>query len=478
MPAILFYKWKFSVLINHKLKIINIQLILPCFLCSKQLGMKPRLLLAAAALVITFSGCNIPGNYFPHPGNHAIQYPDKAETTNPAILATVNGVNLYNGGFGSSMARDPFDESVFYLLTDRGPNVTGVIPNSIVLATPNFHPQIGKFRLKGNKLVLESVLTLKNKQGVELNGLPNPAGAGATGETAYDLAGNILPTSEDGVDSEGFTLAPDGTFWISDEYGPHLIHFDYNGKTIERINPFSAGSRKLPLVLARRRPNRGMEGLTITPDGKTLVGIMQFPLYNPSAAAIAGSLAIRIVTFDIKSGNTKQYVYLMENANLQAVSEITAINNNDSLVLERGGEFPTEANRNSIIKRVYKISLKGATDISDPANAAGGKLFGGKTVEELKDAATLAANGIVPVTKTLVSDLMTDINPVFPHDKAEGLAIINSKLIAVCNDDDFGITGSNGIYQQKILPATNAVDKNIIYFIKLEKPLDQTGGHY
>jgi hypothetical protein len=434
--------------------------------------MKPKHVAAATALLISLSGCEKLSQYIPRPGEHpSIQYPDKAETTNPKILATVNGVNLYNGGFGSSMALDPIDESVFYLMTDRGPNVAGVIANSIVLATTDFHPQIGKFRLKGNKLVLESVLTLKNKLGVELNGLPNPANAGATGETAYDLAGNILAPSEDGVDSEGFTLAPDGTFWVSDEYGPHLINFDRNGRTIERINPFSTGSRKIPLVFARRRPNRGMEGLTITRDGKTLVGMMQFPLYNPSSAAIAGSLVIRILTFDIKSGKTKQYAYLMENASLQAISEITAIDNENFLVLERGGEFPTEANRNSIIKRVYKISLKGATDISDPANAASGKLFGGKTVEELKDAATLAANGIVPVTKTLISDLMKDINPVFPHDKAEGLAIINAKLIAVCNDDDFGITGSNGVYQQKILPATNAVDKNTIYFIKIAKPL-------
>ena len=214
-----------------------------------------------------------------------------------------------------------------------------------------------------------------------------------------------------------------------------------------------------------------MEGLTMTPDGKTLVGIMQFPLYNPSSAAIAGSLAIRILTFDIASGKTKQFVYLMENASLQAVSEITAIDKNNFLVLERGGDFPTEANRSSIIKRVYKINISAATDVSDPANGANGKLYGGKTVEELKDAATLAANGITPVTKTLISDLMVDINPLYPHDKAEGLTIINSKLIAVSNDDDFGITGSNGVYQQKILPAINMIDRNRIYFIKLNTPL-------
>ena len=438
--------------------------------------MKIKELLTTAAVVLLLSSCDKYGNIIlphPHEGDHSINYPLFAEANDPKILATANGVNLYNGGYGSSMAQDPTDPAVFYLMTDRGPNVTGAVANSIVLATPDFHPQIGKFRLKGTQLVLESVTTLKNAQGIALNGLPNPASAGATGEIAYDLNGNILAATADGVDSEGFTLAPDGSFWVSDEYGPHIIHFDRNGKTIERINPFGSGTggRKLPLVLAKRRPNRGMEGLTMTPDGKTLVGIMQFPLYNPSAAAIAGSLAIRILTFDIASGKTKQFVYMMEKAGLQAVSEITAIDKNNFLVLERGGDFPTEANRSNIIKRIYKISIIGATDVSDPANSAGGKLYGGKTVEELKDAATLAANGITPVSKTLISDLMLDINPVYPHDKAEGMTIINSKLIAVSNDDDFGITGSNGIYQQKILPATNAVDRNSIYFIKLTKPL-------
>ena len=437
--------------------------------------MKIRILAATASILLVFSSCDKYGNIlFPHGGKgNNITYPDMAEATNPKILATANGVNLYNGGYGSSMAQDPIDPSVFYLMTDRGPNVTGTIANSIVLATPDFHPQIGKFRLKGTQLVLESVTVLKNAQGIALTGLPNPANAGATGETAYDLNGNVLAPSADGVDSEGFTLAPDGSFWVSDEYGPHIIHFDHNGRTIERINPFGTGTggRKLPLVLAKRRPNRGMEGLTMTPDGKTLVGIMQFPLYNPSAAAITGSLAIRILTFDIASGKTKQFVYLMQSAGLQAVSEITAIDKNNFLVLERGGDFPTEVNRSNIIKRIYKISLAGATDVSDPANGANGKLYGGKTVEELKDAATLAANGITPVTKTLISDLMQDINPVYPHDKAEGLTIINSKLIAVSNDDDFGITGANGVYQQKILPATNAIDRNSIYFIKLSTPL-------
>ncbi len=396
-------------------------------------------------------------------------YPEKAVATDPKVLSDVNGVKVYNGGYGSSMAQDPSDKSVFYLLTDRGPNIDGTEKDSKVFATPTFAPQIGKFRMKNNTLTLESVIELKNKDGVKLNGLPNPEGKGGSGEKALGVDGKDLGKSEDGIDSEGLARAADGSWWVSDEYGPHIVHFDASGKEIERINPWSTG-KTLPLVFAKRRPNRGMEGLTITPDGKTLVGIMQFPLYNPSKDAIKNSLAIRIVTLDIASGATKQYVYMMERTDLQAVSEIAAVTNSTFIVLERDGEYATEATRSTVFKKIYKIDLSDATDISDANNTANGKLFDGKTVEELKDAATLAKYNIKPVSKTLVADLMTDIKELYPHDKAEGLAIINPSMIAVCNDDDFGVTGA-GFYESKILPYVKTVDKNSIYFVKLKTPL-------
>ncbi|NBA85176.1 esterase-like activity of phytase family protein [Emticicia sp. CRIBPO] len=429
--------------------------------------MKVKLMIAIFAGISVMYSCNKEKVAI----SETVVYPAIAADKHPKVLTTTpNGITLNNGGYGSSMVQDPTDKAVFYLLTDRGPNVAEAATNSIMIATPGFVPQIGKFRLKGDSLTLESVILLKNSSGQNLNGLPNPVGAGSTGESPFDINNNPLSPSVDGLDSEGMAMAADGSFWISDEYGPHLIHFDKTGKTIEKINPFSSG-RKLPLVLAKRRPNRGMEGLTITPDGKTLVGIMQFPLYNPSSAAVANSLVIRIVTFDITSGETKQFVYMMDNTTLQAVSEITAIDKNNFLVLERDGLFATEANKATVFKKIFKISLTGATDISDAANGVNGKLFGGKTVEELKDAATLTTNGIVPVTKTLIADLMKDIPTLYPHDKAEGMVIINPTTIAVSNDDDFGITGANKVYQKKTLAGNGQVDRNGIYFIKLTTPL-------
>ena len=405
----------------------------------------------------------------------ALTYPAYAEATNPRTLATApNGTVLYNGGFGSSVAQDPNDPTVFYLLTDRGPNAAGTAANSIIFGKADFTPQIGKFRMKDGLLTLEQTILLKNAAGQPLTGLPNPVGQGSTGETALDLTGQTLAPSADGIDSEGLVLAADGSFWISDEYGPHIAHFDATGRTIERINPFGTGTggRTLPLVLARRRPNRGMEGLTITPDGKTLVGLMQSPMYNPSSSAVSGSLVLRVVTFDLATGATRQYAYLMESASLTGCSEIAAITGTTFLALERDGLYGGNAPAPATFKRVYKFDLAGATDISDASNTAAGKLYGGLTVEQLKDRTGLTTAGITPVIKTLVLDLLTGISPVYPHDKAEGITLIGNDMLAISNDDDFGVVdnGANG-FATKTLPATGKVDLNRIYFVKLAAPL-------
>lgn len=403
--------------------------------------------------------------------NQPIAYPAIAEAADPAILFTTStGVKVYNGGFGSALAVDPKQPDVFYMMTDRGSNVAGQVANSIIIGKPDFTPQIGKFRLKDGKLILEQTIFFKNAAGNNINGLPNPAGMGASGETAYDLNGAAIAPSADGLDSEGLVLASDGTFWVSDEYGPHIVHFDAAGKTIERINPFGTGTggRKIPAVFINRRANRGMEGLAITPDGKTLVGMMQSPMYNPSKAATANSTVLRILTFNIASGETKQYAYLMDNISLTGVSEIMAVNATTFLTLERDGLYGGATTNAATFKKVFKIDISNATDISDPANGATGKLYNGKTVEELNDLAGLTTAGIKPVTKTLVVDLLKDLPSVYPHDKAEGMALINGNILVISNDDDFGVVdnGASG-FMQKILPFTNTVDRNRLFFVKV-----------
>ncbi len=425
-------------------------------------------LLTAGSLLLAVAACT--DHVLPPAG-----FPLFAEASEPKLLSTApNGTAIYNGGFGSALATDPNDPNIFYLLTDRGPNSAGVAANSIIFGKSDFTPQIGKFRREGDKLVLIETILLKNAAGQLLTGLPNPSGQGSTGETPLDLTGKTLSPHPDGLDSEGLVRAADGSFWVSDEYGPHIVHVDASGKTIERINPFGSGTggRTLPKVLAKRRPNRGMEGLTITPDGKTLVGLMQSPLYNPSSAAVSGGTILRVLTFNIATGETHQYAYVMENASLTGCSEVAAITNTTFLALERDGDYGGNSTKPATFKKVFKFDLAGATDLSDPANGNNGKLYNGQTVEQLKNTAGLQSAGITPVTKTLVLDLLAQINPVYPHDKAEGIALIGTSTLAISNDDDFGVVdnGANG-FAAKVLPATGKVDRNRIYFVNLATPL-------
>ena len=398
-----------------------------------------------------------------------IKYPDVATVASPRVLGEFNGVKVYGGGFGSALAPDPRAPGYFYLLTDRGPNTDSNDPDKKVFPLPRFTPQIGRFRLQGDKLISVKTIELKNAKGKKITGLPNPHD-GNTGEMAVDMQGRDLGTDPDGLDTEGLVAMKDGSFWISDEYGPWLVHVNPQGRIVERIGPFAGKKKSLPKVLALRRPNRGMESLTITPDNKTLVGLMQNPVDNPDSSIRKTSRLNRLVTFDPRTGASKQYAYMLDGTHA-VVSDIAAVTGHTFIVSERDQLFQGDPKSPSNLKRIYKIDISQATDISDPDDSANGKRVNGKTLEQLSEA-ELKDAGIVPVTKELVVDLLA-LPGGYPHDKAEGLAVISDTMIAVSNDDDFGIVpdGKGGIAPKRLPGANNMIDINRVYFIRLDKPL-------
>ena len=424
-----------------------------------------RLLMATSAPLVLLAACSDTDAVSPA----AITYPNKAVDGSPTTWATIGGVTI-SGGYGSALVVDRTDPSVFWIMTDRGPNTATSVANRLLFPMPNFVPVVAKFRLQGDTLRQIATIPLLSASGANLSGRPNPAGVGATGETGIDATGAPISTDPEGIDSEGLALAADGSFWVSDEYGPHIVHFSASGRTIERINPFGSGTggRRLPAVFARRRPNRGMEGLAITPDGRTLVGLMQSPLDNPSTTIGRASNAYRLVTFDIASGTTKTFVYESDVVGA-LLSEIQAISNTQFLVIERDGNYQG-GSPVSTLKRLYRIDISGATDVSDPTNAEGGKLFGGKVLEALTSAER-SANSITPVTKSLAYDLLT-LPGGYPHDKLEGVTLIGNNMLVVSNDDDFGVTdGGASTFIAKLLPGTQQRDRLTLYFIKLAAPL-------
>jgi len=199
-----------------------------------------------------------------------------------------------------------------------------------------------------------------------------------------------------------------------------------------------------------RVANKGMEGLAITPDGKTLVGIMQAELIQDPKNLL------RIVTIDIATGATHEFGYLLSTGS--GVSDIVAINDNQFLVDERDGNGLGNGNA-AKVKQLFEIDLAGATDITNLTGAA---------------AAAAAVN------KSLVLDLVSALNANgIPSDqipaKIEGLAFgqdidINGMIehtLFVSNDNDFvaDVAGPNqffvfafgdsdlpGLVQQQFVP--------------------------
>jgi hypothetical protein len=168
------------------------------------------------------------------------------------------------------------------------------------------------------------------------------------------------------LDPEGIRVSNDGfSVFISDEYGPYLYRFDRttglrtrafklpDELAAKNLNP--VGDAEISGNTVGRVANKGMEGLAITPDGRTLVGVMQAPLEQDTKKVI------RIATVDINSGATRQYAYQLTTGS--GVSEILAINNHQFLLDERDGKGLTD-NSAAKVKQLFKIDLAGAQNIA------------------------------------------------------------------------------------------------------------------
>ena len=279
----------------------------------------------------------------------------------------------------------------------------------------------------------------------------------------------------------------DGSFWVSDEYGPHLVHYNANGVEIARINAFANDERNnvmidgkpilLPTEFTKRRANRGMEALTITPDQSTLVGIMESSMDNPDKSGRSSSL-VRMVTINLVSGQIAQYLYRLDNAQ-HVTSGIVALSDHEFYLIEHDRKFPLQDK--SAQKLIYKIDISQATDIdaiisstSIEKNDTLGLTIDGQTLEQLivaneENWQVLEEMSITPVKKTLVVDVLASLD--YPHDKLEGLWLRQDGSLGLLNDDDFAMTDSEIVnskssVEQKYLDAEKTIeDANRLYIV-------------
>lgn len=372
-------------------------------------------------------------------------------------LATMGGVTIKASAHGSSIAAVPGSADEIYGLTDRGPNVDGRGPGEKVLPLPDYHPQIVRLKLSAGVATVQRTIPLQASDGVPLVGLIDPHAS--TGESLVDLDGVPLPPSDYGVDPEGLAVTRDGTFWVSEEYGPYIIHFDANGKELERLSPFDD---TLPRELSLRTPNQGLEGLTLTPDGNTLVGVMQSAIQTPGLSGSARDVPVtRIVTVNLVDRSiVHEYLYPLANPRESkvGVSEITALSATTFLIDEGDSKPAPKAS-----KKIYFVDVATATDVGPRATVpgaayqadAGGLLIDRVPIETLIGAGTdtdavakLKSVGIAVATKTLKLDLgalvrsLSGDGDFFGHSKVEGLFTRDGgNTLVIANDSDFGLAG-------------------------------------
>ncbi len=398
-----------------------------------------------------------------------------------APIGTYQGINFREAGFSSLFAIPSTSGKEYWTISDRGPNIddANANPNECkptydkMFPFPVYTPKIHRIRVDGDSVQILQTITMKRPDGSGATGLMNPTGLGSTAtevvstDTVQNCANfNQKTYHKDvwGIDSEGILVDKDGNFWISEEGGPTVWKLSPSGVVINRYTPYGDQPGLQPqdigidTVFKYRKNNRGFESLAIAPNGK-LYAFIQSPLLFPDAATGNATRVHRILEINPATNATRMFAYLNDGVTGTGGNQIrlqdwklgdaSAINDTTFLVLEAAARGTTD------IKRMYLVNIGQATPV-------GSGLYGTKTLEGLVDEATLNANGIKPVTKTLFMDLLANGWPS-ALDKAEGLAIVNDSTIAVCNDNDFGASSPNA---DGIATATTNTSHVLVYNLK------------
>ena len=208
------------------------------------------------------------------------------------------------------------------------------------------------------------------------------------------------------IDSEGLVLDKDGSFWVSDEYGPYVYKFSSKGLMLQAIMPppayiprrngsisFSANSPPyfnpektiIPADTETGRDNnQGFEGLTITPNGHHLYTMLQSALDQEGGPSSKTRRPARLLKYDISGRNPKYVEEYVVNLPISAnkvagQSEIHFLDHKQFFILSRdSGAGRGQASSLSLYRHVdiFDISSStGATDIkSDVNDATGGSI--------------------------------------------------------------------------------------------------------
>lgn len=304
-------------------------------------------------------------------------------------------------------------EGVIYTLPDRGWNTQGTL---------NYQIRIHKFAISFT-LALEATASNPSSPNLKFTYLDTILLTGPDGEPTTGLRPDVrgpyltypgfpeLPSATyegDGfggegpggrrisLDSEGLVVASDHSFWVSDEYGDYIYQFSPEGKMLQAIAPpnaylprrndsLSFASDDPPIydpddevvpedVDSGRANNQGLEGLTISPDGKTLYALTQSALAQDGGTGNPERKQARLLEY--KLGNKGKATYAAsyavtlplytdgEDDKVAAQSEILALGDDQFFVLARDSGYGRgQDDPLSLYRRVDVFDISDATDI-------------------------------------------------------------------------------------------------------------------
>lgn len=407
---------------------------------------------------------------------------DYSNKTSPRI-GIHQGVTFRESGFSGMTSIPNTNGREFWIVSDRGVNIDCDVANpstcrptyNKMYPFPAYAPKIHRVRVTGDSVQILQTIAIKNPSGATVTGIINPTGFGSTAleQASTDTVQNCANFSKKiavkdiwGIDSEGILVDAEGNFWICEEGGPTIWKVASNGVVIRRYSPYAGISGSQPqdfsidTCFKYRKNNRGFESITQTPNGR-IYAIIQSPLLYPNATIGEGTRVHRMIELNPVTNEYRMFAYLNDgiigaSGSNQIrlrdwkIGDMAAINDTSFLVIEAA------ARGTSDVRRIYRISINGATVVNS------GFGYGGKTLEGLVDSAGLASNGVVPVRKRLFMDLLANAWPAV-YDKAEGLTIINDSTIALCNDNDYGQFSPN---LDGVITPTTTTGHILVYGLK------------
>lgn len=320
-------------------------------------------------------------------------------------------------------------EAILWTLPDRGRNDPSAnlffdYPARLHRFRIRFSPSDGQFTL-----LPDGGLKLRDFRGRPFTGAD--PGAGTLVER-----GIVLPAPASGpgrgkvsLDAESLQFTRNGGFYIGDEYTANVYYFDRRGHLRGVIRPPAAitpsrdgqpwfGSLQAPET--GRRNNQGAEGMSLSPDGRTLFVALQSALIQDSATGnAAGRTNTRVLVYDVSRTPTParpiahHVVQLPAYADdgdggapnrTAAQSEIRALDSHSVLMLARDGAgHGAEGKKPIVYKSILLVDVTGATNLAGTGYETG-------TASLLHDPARTALRpGIVPAAQT---ELVNMLNPV------------------------------------------------------------------